>query len=126
VIAVKRKRKLEFDLGMRMMALHKQQKKKKQYPVNATLYPGFKDKMLIHYDNEAKCYRVTHYSRFAESGKVFFMGLSKTDFGGPWRRREWTYQRAFETEIDALQFAKDKVKQRKLEEHVIYLLQIEP
>jgi len=108
------------------MALHKQVKKKKQYPTNWTLFPGYNDKFLIHYDSVSKCFRVTHYSRFGEQGKIKFMGLAKTDSSKPWRRISWTYQKQFENEIGALRFAKQKAKDRKMDvKSTVFLLELD-
>lgn len=108
------------------LALHKQTKKKKQYPGNYTLYPNFNDKFLIQYNKELKCWRVVHYSRFAFRGQWTIHGSRFGGFGhGSFiRRHEWEYQKKFETEISALEFAKDKAKQRNMS-NAIFLLQME-
>jgi len=105
------------------MALHKQVTKKKKYEPNITLYPGYADKMLIHYDKKAKCYRVTHYSKFGERGKILST-VSQMGPNKPWMRRSWTYQIKFDDEIKALEFAKNKAKERKFESPV-FLLQLD-
>ena len=98
------------------MALHKQVKKKKQYPINYTLIPGCYDKFLIHHDAENNCWRVTFYSQFNERGSVQTATATRRmrkdgNFG--WMRRSWTYQKAFKHEIEALDFARAKAKTKK-------------
>ena len=118
--------RLRYDYIIREiadMALHKQTKKKKQYEANWTLYPGCREKFLIHYEKDKKCYRVTHYSMFGERGKIL-RTVAKTDPNGPWRRRSWTYQRDFENEVDAMSFAKNKATERKFSDPV-FLLQLD-
>ena len=118
------------------MALHKQEtnnpKPKKFYPPNLTLYPTATDKFLIQYDKKAKCFRVTHYSKWGFRGQWNVHGV-KTNI--PYkkhpkipmvRRNEWTYQRRFENEIEALKFAKQKAEDRKMNKHdTVFLLELD-
>jgi len=105
------------------MALTKQVKKRKQYLTNYTLYPGYADKLLVHYDKEKLCYKVTHYSKFGERGKML-LTVSKQSPNGPWMRRSWTYVAEFENEVVAMDFAKKKAIERKFESPV-FLLQLD-
>jgi len=105
------------------MALHKQVTKKKKYEQNPALYPGYRDKMLIHYDKDNRCYKVTHYSMFGERGKILH-GVSRMAPDKPWMRRSWTYVAKFENEVLAMEFAKNKAIERKFQEPV-FLLQLD-
>ena len=113
------------------MALHKQVKKKKQYPINYTLVPGARDKFLIHQDIENDCWRVTFYSQFSERAVTTLSGVSKrvhSDGRSGWMRRSWTYQKAFKHEIEALDFARAKAKTKKSYASIdrpVILLQLE-
>jgi len=108
------------------MALHKQVTKKKQYPINYTLVPGCYDKMLIHFDKKDNCWRVTHYSRWSESGKDTRLAtvtarISPASGNYKYMRRSWTYQKKFAHEIEAMEFAKAKCIERKFDDPVILL-----
>lgn len=116
------------------MALHKQvtnnPKPKKYYPPNLTLYPNTTDKFLIQYDKKAKCFRVTHYSKWGFRGSWSVHGVrtgmpSKANPMVPTlRRNEWTYQKAFENEIEALAFAKKKAADRNMDQ-AVFLLELD-
>lgn len=98
------------------MALHKQVKKRKEYPNNYTLYPNTSDKFLIFYDEASKAYRVTHYSRWGFRGQWSGYGVrnNRPDGSFTLRRNDWTYQKLFSNEIEALNFAKEKAKSRNM------------
>lgn len=107
------------------MALHKQvsnkqvsNKPKKVYAPNITLYPNATDKFLIQYDKKAKCYRVTHYSRWGFRGQRSIHGVKTV------RRNEWTYRREFKDEIEALKFAKQKAADRNMD-RAVFLLELD-
>lgn len=107
------------------MALHKRVKKRKEYPVNYTLYPNTTDKFLIFYDEKVKAYRVTHYSRWGFRGKWSAYGVRSNNSDGSFslRRNDWTYQVRFPNEIEALNFAKEKAKSRNMV-GAVFLLQL--
>jgi len=110
------------------MALHKTKKAKKQYPNKFDLYPSFADKFLIWYDSNLKCYKVTHYSRFGFRGQWNQHGVRSNGFApnSILRRNEWTYTgkgKDFDNEIAALEFAKAKAKERKMD-NAIFLLKL--
>jgi len=105
------------------LALHKQEKAKKQHEPNFTLFPNFRDKFLIFLDKGLGVWKVTHYSRWGFRGKYTTTGQRSAP-GAPWRRNDYTYVADFKNEIEAMQFAKDKATQRKFHDPV-FLLQLD-
>ncbi len=105
------------------MALHTQEKKRKHYPANMTLYPNFADKFLVFYSGKDRCWRVTHYSRWAFRGSYAISG-SRANSLGKVMRNDWTYQIRFKDEIAALEFAKSKAEERSMS-NPVFLLQMD-